>query len=435
MGRVREMVSSGQVPGGMNFQRGAGAPGGGDSDADARSEQRFQRMDKNQDGLLSVDEMSETLAAERDKWDTNHDGFIDLNEYKAYVQARTEGRQAGDDPRRPGAEGPNGRFDPMDPGEEERKRPTIVRAGNYRKTPYAALDTDQDGQIGLYEWKAAGQPISEFLRMDLNGDGFLTVEEYYGWRKQIQDEIAKASGSPSPGDTTRGGRGLGGPGRTMAMGMGGGGRGMGGGGRGMGGGGFGMGGGGFGMGGGGNWGQGGGGFGMGGGPGGGRGFGRGAGGGFGGGMGMGGPGMATGGGNWGGGPAAGRGFGMGGGNWGSGMPQTGFGGGNWGGGSGMPSGNWGGGGMPGGGDRTFARGPGGQGEPGSAPLPVSRPREATTNQAGPFVPPGGSGPPRRARGPGMGEDRGSGAGGDRRPGGRRGSRQGGDRPPRKSRWQ
>src|SRR6476469_8408272 len=62
MGRVREMVSSGQVPGGMNFQRGAGpgAPGGGDSDADARSEQRFQRMDKNQDGLLSVDEMSET---------------------------------------------------------------------------------------------------------------------------------------------------------------------------------------------------------------------------------------------------------------------------------------------------------------------------------------------------------------------------------------
>ncbi|MBO0697840.1 MAG: hypothetical protein J2P46_05575, partial [Zavarzinella sp.] len=294
MNRVRDMAASGQFPGGMNFQRGPGgpgAPGGDPGDRDRRIEQRFQRLDKNQDGMLTVDEMPESLQAERAKWDKNGDGFIDLNEFKAYEQARFEARQSGDTPRPAAADAPGGQFDPMAPEEEPRKRPTIVRAGSMPQDfPYSALDTDQDGQIGLYEWKAAGLAISEFLRMDLNGDGFLTVEEYYGWRKQMQDEIARASGSQS-NDFARGGRGMRGGGmlamdtgggRGAGFGMGGGGRGMGGGGRGMGGGGFGMGGGGgFGM-------AGGGGFGMGGGRGG-RGMG-------GGGFGMGGGGFGMGGG-------------------------------------------------------------------------------------------------------------------------------------------
>src|SRR5262249_60797924 len=42
---------------------------------------------------------------------------------------------------------------------------------------FAELDTNHDAQIGLYEWKVSGRPIAEFLRMDRNNDGFLTVEE------------------------------------------------------------------------------------------------------------------------------------------------------------------------------------------------------------------------------------------------------------------
>src|SRR5262249_49079078 len=38
-------------------------------------------------------------------------------------------------------------------------------------------DTDNDGQIGLYEWKASGRPIETFLAMDRNKDGFLTIDE------------------------------------------------------------------------------------------------------------------------------------------------------------------------------------------------------------------------------------------------------------------
>jgi hypothetical protein len=131
--------------------------------------------------------MSETLQAEREKYDTNHDGFIDLNEFRNYVTARFSNSRSSDSPRVARDDGPGG---PAPAEDEERKRPTILRAGNLpRDFPYASLDIDQDGQVGLYEWKQASRRISEFLPMDLNNDGYLTVDEYYRWRKQ-GDELA-----------------------------------------------------------------------------------------------------------------------------------------------------------------------------------------------------------------------------------------------------
>jgi hypothetical protein len=49
---------------------------------------------------------------------------------------------------------------------------------------FGQLDTNHDAQIGLYEWKASGRPISEFQRMDRNNDGFLTVEEVLSYLAQ-----------------------------------------------------------------------------------------------------------------------------------------------------------------------------------------------------------------------------------------------------------
>src|SRR5438477_646149 len=86
---------------------GGGPPGGG-FDGDRRLDEVFKRLDKNEDGQLDYNEMPETLQGERDKYDLNHDGFIDLNEFKAYVAARRgdgnrDGNNAGGD-RRPGGE-------------------------------------------------------------------------------------------------------------------------------------------------------------------------------------------------------------------------------------------------------------------------------------------------------------------------------------------
>ena len=55
--------------------------------------ERFRLLDRNGDGLLSEEEMTPNLRLEREKWDTNRDGQIDLTEFCAYVQAVTE-RQA-----------------------------------------------------------------------------------------------------------------------------------------------------------------------------------------------------------------------------------------------------------------------------------------------------------------------------------------------------
>ena len=40
---------------------------------------------------------------------------------------------------------------------------------------FQSQDTDNDGQIGLYEWKLTA--LASFRKMDSNGDGFLTPRE------------------------------------------------------------------------------------------------------------------------------------------------------------------------------------------------------------------------------------------------------------------
>src|SRR5439155_21757974 len=105
------------------------------------------------------------------------------------------------------AAGPGGQqgWNPLQMGEDDAdKKPTVYRAG---KLPpnipawFRQFDTDGDGQIGLYEWKAAGQPIAQFDAMDLNGDGFVTVEEV------MRTVAPKAADMSSPGFGMGGGFG------------------------------------------------------------------------------------------------------------------------------------------------------------------------------------------------------------------------------------
>jgi Ca2+-binding EF-hand superfamily protein len=192
--------------GGQGGQQPQGNQPGAPADANNANswvERSFRRLDQNGDGLLNYDELAgdETLRAERDRWDTNKDGFIDLTEYKAYAEARTQQRQT----ERGGIslEGVPMVLEEAPPAEEEEKKPVVYRAGKLPKELpgwFAQLDTDNDGQIGLYEWRAGGRSIEEFQQIDRNGDGFLTIEEVMRHNRNGKQSIA---GGPPAGNFGR----------------------------------------------------------------------------------------------------------------------------------------------------------------------------------------------------------------------------------------
>jgi hypothetical protein len=183
--------SSGTTPQGPGTPSSGTTPQG-PGNVDAIAESMFRRQDANGDSLLNNDEMPGTLRAERDRWDTNKDGFIDLAEYKEYYKARISPYQGGQYGGAPGWTAP-----PAAGEDEEERRPVVYRAG---KLPpnlpswFSQCDRDQDGQVGLYEWKASGRSFQEFAAFDRNGDGFITAEE----------ALRPATAPPSAGSTAFG---------------------------------------------------------------------------------------------------------------------------------------------------------------------------------------------------------------------------------------
>lgn len=86
--------------------------------------------------------------------------------------------------------------------EEETPKPVVFRFGKLPKEVpswFEKLDTDQDGQIGLYEWRKDGRATAEFVEMDLNGDGYLTAEEWIRHSKMVIEK--KPSDSESKSDS------------------------------------------------------------------------------------------------------------------------------------------------------------------------------------------------------------------------------------------
>jgi hypothetical protein len=155
--------------------KGGGGPAPGET-FDQYAERRFKRLDQNGDNYINTDEARGALRDEFARWDKNKDNLIDFNEYKAFLKDFEERRAA---------QALQQQYDQGAMPEEEDRRPVVYNASNLPldKLPpwFVQLDTDKDGQIGLYEWRMAGKPMQEFLAMDRNNDGFLTVEEvlYY----------------------------------------------------------------------------------------------------------------------------------------------------------------------------------------------------------------------------------------------------------------
>jgi hypothetical protein len=198
--------ASGGPPGVMTMQMGGpgGMPGasGGDD-----VENRFKQSDRNGDGKISPEEASQFLRPVFQQYDKNSDGFIDNGEYRTYMAERfgAGGRgmsgapafgSPGFDPNsQPQWGGPppqmssggSDRSDRSRKQEEEDVRPVVYRYGKMPKeipSWFEDLDTDKDGMVGLYEWRRkSSKSTGEFIKYDLNGDGYMTAEEWLRFQR------------------------------------------------------------------------------------------------------------------------------------------------------------------------------------------------------------------------------------------------------------
>ena len=140
----------------------------------SEADKLFKQIDRDKDGYLVQNEMSPVLRMELKRWDTNRDGWIDQDEYRAYFAYRL------DRVYREWQQRSERTLPPLEIAGPDDDRPNVARAG---KLPpglpawFDQLDKDRDGQIGLYEWRRAGWPIEEFEKLDLNNDGLITPTE------------------------------------------------------------------------------------------------------------------------------------------------------------------------------------------------------------------------------------------------------------------
>ena len=152
------------------------APAGGElAEIHKVADAEFQQLDVNGDGVLNVDEMPPALRQDLSRWDTNKDGLIDMLEYRNFSVTRYQER-FGSTAAAAAAIKAN-----ADSEDELDRRPVVYRAGKLpdKGLPswFKQLDTDGDGQVALYEWRAAGKDLYEFKEWDRDDDGFITPEE------------------------------------------------------------------------------------------------------------------------------------------------------------------------------------------------------------------------------------------------------------------
>jgi hypothetical protein len=159
--------------------------------ADVYGEARgpFKHLDVNRDGFLTPEECSPGLQERFAQADTTGDGKIDLLEYQAYLRARVQYEVQTTVPLDDKQKEELKRAEQLKAQEDA--RPVVYHDPNKlpKEMPswFRQLDTDQDVQVGLYEWRESKRPFAEFEAMDLNGDGLLEVVEYLRYAKLVAE--------------------------------------------------------------------------------------------------------------------------------------------------------------------------------------------------------------------------------------------------------
>jgi len=122
----------------------------------------FRVLDRDGSGELEKAEWSDRLRADHLRADADGNRRVTADEYRAYFDFRvgelqeTQGKAA---------------------DAQAKAAATAARKGGLPDW-FDRLDTDMDGQVGLYEWRVGGRPVAAFRVMDLNDDGLLPPDEY-----------------------------------------------------------------------------------------------------------------------------------------------------------------------------------------------------------------------------------------------------------------
>lgn len=174
-----------------------GPPGGGD--AASRIAEFMKRADTNSDGKISKDEFAGMSRKETDqrfeRADGNADGFIDADEFGTITQRM---REAGGGARRPGEGGPPG----GSPGAEGFRRPPGGEGGAPRPEggprPEGARRPGGEGGSpgGRPSGGMFGDPKESFKRMDADGNGSLSEEEYVSAMTKLREAMSRGGMRP-----------------------------------------------------------------------------------------------------------------------------------------------------------------------------------------------------------------------------------------------
>ena len=110
-----------------------------------RMSRLLKAVDKDNDGAISLDEAKQYASARFDRYDTNHDGKLTLQEFQAASRAATS-----------------------NPQHQE-------RGMKLREKMFRAMDKNRNGTVEKDEYFAAIE--ERFQKADPDRDGTLTVEE------------------------------------------------------------------------------------------------------------------------------------------------------------------------------------------------------------------------------------------------------------------
>jgi hypothetical protein len=194
-----------------------GGPMGGGPGGDDMATRRIREQDKDGDGKVSLAEADDRLKPNFERMDRNRDGFLDMDEYRAATggggnRDNRDNRDGNNGYGNNGYGGYGGRDERREV--EEAKLPGPIRYTTLPKDLpewYKELDGDQDAQVALHEWRKGGKDLDEFFGYDLNADGLITVDELVRFQilKTEAEKIAALNGdgtTPASGFTGNGGR-------------------------------------------------------------------------------------------------------------------------------------------------------------------------------------------------------------------------------------